>query len=230
VNGVWLRRCFQIGCGILSNPSCRSFHDGHKVADTRFGSRVLDGHRLRPSQRQSPADAPAGTRVRLGDDVLAAPARLATGGRFALLDWLARSEWTLTCGHSKGVLVIFFLMSKGRGAARKKSEVLQGTLDLMILKTLQGMGPLHGFGIARRLEQLSEEVLRLNEGTVYTSLLRLQQEGWIVAEWGASENNRKAKFYSITKSGLKQLAKETEDWERISAVIGRVLRLASEKP
>ena len=149
---------------------------------------------------------------------------------FALLDWLARSEWTLTYGHSKGVLVIFFLMSKGRGAARKKSEVLQGTLDLMILKTLQGMGPLHGFGIARRLEQLSEEVLRLNEGTVYTSLLRLQQEGWIVAEWGASENNRKAKFYSITKSGLKQLAKETEDWERISAVIGRVLRLASEKP
>lgn len=120
-------------------------------------------------------------------------------------------------------------MSKGRVDARKKSEVLQGTLDLMILKTLQGMGPLHGFGIARRLEQLSEEVLRLNEGTVYTSLLRLQQEGWIVAEWGASENNRKAKFYAITKSGLKQLAKETEDWERISAVIGRVLRLASEK-
>jgi len=136
----------------------------------------------------------------------------------------------LTYGYSKGVLVIFFLMSKGRVDARKKSEVLQGTLDLMILKTLQGMGPLHGFGIARRLEQLSEEVLRLNEGTVYTSLLRLQQEGWIVAEWGASENNRKAKFYSITKSGLKQLAKETEDWERISAVIGRVLRLASEKP
>jgi len=121
-------------------------------------------------------------------------------------------------------------MSKGRVVAPKKSEVLQGTLDLMILKTLQGMGPLHGFGIARRLEQLSEEVLRLNEGTVYTSLLRLQQEGWIVAEWGASENNRKAKFYSITKSGRRQLAKETEDWERFSAVIGRVLRLASEKP
>ena len=120
-------------------------------------------------------------------------------------------------------------MSKGRVDARKKSEVLQGTLDLMILKTLQGMGPLHGFGIARRLEQLSEEVLRLNEGTVYTSLLRLQQEGWIVAEWGASENNRKAKFYSITKSGLKQLAKETEDWERIAGVIGRVLRLEGQR-
>jgi transcriptional regulator len=121
-------------------------------------------------------------------------------------------------------------MSKGKGDARKKSDVLQGTLDLMILKTLQGMGPMHGFGIARRLEQVSEDVLRLNEGTVYTSLLRLQQEGWIVAEWGTSENNRKAKFYSMTKRGLKQLAKETEDWERISGVIGRVLRLASEKP
>src|SRR5512133_3768218 len=116
-------------------------------------------------------------------------------------------------------------MSKGRVDGRRKSEVLQGTLDLMILKTLQGMGPLHGFGIARRLEQLSQEVLQLNEGTVYTSLLRLQQEGWIAAEWGSSENNRKAKFYSITKRGVKQLAKETDDWERISAVIGRVLRL-----
>src|SRR6266567_2309348 len=105
----------------------------------------------------------------------------------------------------------------------KKSEVLQGTLDLMILKTLHALGSLHGFGIARRIEQLSEEVLTLNEGTVYTSLLRLQQQGWIVADWGTSENNRKAKFYSITKRGLKQLAKETENWERISGVIGRVL-------
>jgi PadR family transcriptional regulator PadR len=121
-------------------------------------------------------------------------------------------------------------MSIGKGGVRKKSEVLQGTLDLMILKTLQAMGPLHGFGIARRLEQLSEEVLQLNEGTVYTSLLRLQQEKWIAAAWGASENNRKAKFYSITKSGLKQLTKETEDWERISAVIAQVLRLEGQKP
>src|SRR6185369_17830529 len=124
---------------------------------------------------------------------------------------------------------ILFAMTKGKVEINKKSEVLQGTLDLMILKTLQGMGPLHGCGIARRLEQLSEGVLRLNEGTVYTSLLRLQQEGWIVGEWGASENNRKAKFYSITKSGRKQLAKETEDWERISGVIGRVLRLEGQK-
>jgi len=105
----------------------------------------------------------------------------------------------------------------------EKSEVLQGTLDLMILKTLHAMGPQHGFGIARRIEQLSEDVLTLNEGTVYTSLLRLQQQGWIVAEWGASENNRKAKFYSITKRGLKQLTIETENWVRISGVIGRVL-------
>lgn len=105
----------------------------------------------------------------------------------------------------------------------EKSEVLQGTLDLMILKTLYALGSLHGFGIARRIEQLSEGVLTLNEGTVYTSLLRLQQQGWIASEWGTSENNRKAKFYSITKRGLKQLAIETENWERISGVIGRVL-------
>src|SRR5580692_13104800 len=102
-----------------------------------------------------------------------------------------------------------------------KSEVLQGTLDLMILKTLYALGPLHGFGIARRIEQISEQVLTLNEGTVYTSLLRLQQQGWIASEWGTSENNRKARFYSITKLGLKQLTRETENWETISAVIGR---------
>lgn len=107
----------------------------------------------------------------------------------------------------------------------EKSEVLQGTLDLMILKTLHALGPLHGFGIARRIEQISEDVLTLNEGTVYTSLLRLQQRGWIVAKWGVSENNRKARFYSITRSGLKQLAVEAENWERISGVIARVLRL-----
>jgi len=116
-------------------------------------------------------------------------------------------------------------MPKGKAVNPKKSELLQGTLDLMILKTLQALGPLHGFGIARRLEQVSEEVLQLNEGTVYTSLLRLQQNEWITADWGKSANHRKAKFYSITKRGLKQLSKETEGWERISGVIGRVLRL-----
>ena len=107
----------------------------------------------------------------------------------------------------------------------KKSDVLQGTLDLMVLKTLDAMGPLHGFGIARRIEQLSEDVLQLNEGTVYTSLLRLQQQGWIKSQWGTSDNNRKARYYSITRLGKKQLNLETENWERISGVIGRVLRL-----
>src|ERR1700704_5745825 len=111
----------------------------------------------------------------------------------------------------------------------KRSEVLQGTLDLMILKTLHALGPQHGFGIARRIEQVSRDVLQLNEGTVYTSLLRLLQQGWIAAKWGTSDNNRKAKFYSITKSGLKQLAREAADWEQISGVIGRVLRLEGQK-
>jgi PadR family transcriptional regulator, regulatory protein PadR len=110
-----------------------------------------------------------------------------------------------------------------------KSEVLQGTLDLMILKTLRALGPQHGFGIARRIEQVSEDVLSLNEGTVYSSLLRLQQQGWIVAKWGVSESNRKARYYSITKTGLKQLAIETENWERISGVIARILKLQGEQ-
>jgi len=112
---------------------------------------------------------------------------------------------------------------------RKRSEVLQGTLDLMILKSLHALGPLHGFGIARRLEQVSRDVLQLNEGTVYTSLLRLQQQGWIAAEWGTSDNNRRAKFYAITRRGQKQLEVETENWERIAEVIGRVLRLEEER-
>lgn len=120
-------------------------------------------------------------------------------------------------------------MAKGNASEPKRSEVLQGTLDLMILKTLETMGKQHGYGIARRIEQVSEDVLQLNEGTVYTSLLRLQQQGWISSEWGASENNRKAKFYSITKAGRKQLREETENWERIAGVIGRVLRVAPER-
>jgi PadR family transcriptional regulator PadR len=120
---------------------------------------------------------------------------------------------------------IFFGMSNGKNTNPEKSEVLQGTLDLMVLKVLDALGPLHGYGIARRIEQVSEQVLQLNEGTVYTSLLRLQQRGWIASDWGTSENNRKAKYYSITKSGRKQLARETENWERIAGVIGRLLRL-----
>ena len=102
--------------------------------------------------------------------------------------------------------------------------ILQGTLDLMVLKTLETMGPLHGYGIARRIEQISQDALQLNQGTIYPSLLRLLQKRWISAEWGTSENNRKAKFYTITKAGRKQLAHEARSWERISGVIGRVLR------
>ena len=107
-----------------------------------------------------------------------------------------------------------------------KSDILQGTLDLMVLKTLDAMGPLHGYGIARRIEQLSQDLLQINQGTIYASLVRLLQRGWIGSEWGASENNRKAKFYSITKSGRKELAAQTQDWERFSGIVGRVLQLA----
>lgn len=106
-----------------------------------------------------------------------------------------------------------------------KSEVLQGTLDLMVLKTLYVMGPQHGFGIARRIEQVSDGVLDLNEGTVYTALLRLQQQGWITSKWGTSENNRRARFYSITKQGVKQLDREAENWQRVAGVIERMLKL-----
>jgi PadR family transcriptional regulator, regulatory protein PadR len=104
-----------------------------------------------------------------------------------------------------------------------KADVLQGTLDLMVLKTLHALGPLHGYGIARRIEQVSENLLQLNQGTLYPALLRLQQKKWITARWGVSENNRKAKFYSITATGEKQLAREAENWERIAAVMSRLL-------
>jgi transcriptional regulator len=112
--------------------------------------------------------------------------------------------------------------------AQARAEVLQGTLDLMVLKTLDVMGALHGYGIARRIEQVSENALQLNEGTVYASLLRLQQKGWISAKWGASGNNRKAKFYEITRSGRKQLRQEVASWDRIAGVVGRVLDMEVE--
>ena len=109
-----------------------------------------------------------------------------------------------------------------------KSDILQGTLDLMVLQTLEAMGPQHGYGIARRIEQVSEDVLQLNQGTIYASLLRLQQRRWIAASWGLSDNNRKAKFYAITRAGRKQLVAATENWERIAGVMGRLLRLAGQ--
>ena len=116
----------------------------------------------------------------------------------------------------------------GEGKANR-SAILQGTLDLMVLTTLEGMGPMHGYGIARRLEQVSEDALLVNQGTIYLCLIRLVQKKWIAARWGTSENNRKAKFYSITPAGRKQLSAETDSWERLSGVIGRLLRLANER-
>lgn len=107
--------------------------------------------------------------------------------------------------------------------AESKSDVLQGTLDLMVLKTLESMGPLHGYGIARRIEQVSNATLSLNQGTIYPALLRLQQRGWIKAEWGTSENNRRAKYYSLSRLGKKQIEAATENWERIAATMARFL-------
>jgi PadR family transcriptional regulator PadR len=108
--------------------------------------------------------------------------------------------------------------------SRSKTDVLQGTLDLMVLKTLDTMGPMHGFGIARRIEQISDNLLAMNQGTLYPALLRLEQRGWIRSEWGASENNRRARFYSLTRAGRTQLARETESWERMAAVMARLLQ------
>lgn len=105
-----------------------------------------------------------------------------------------------------------------------KSEILQGTLDLMILQSLNSMGPLHGWGIARRLEQISEDLLFLNQGTIYPALVRLEQRGWIKSEWGVSENNRRAKFFEITRSGRRQLAKEADNWRRIAGIMSRLLQ------
>ena len=106
-----------------------------------------------------------------------------------------------------------------------KADVLQGTLILLVLRTLDALGPLHGYGIARRIEQISRDLLRLNQGTLYPALLRMEQEGWIKATWGASEHNRKAKFYVITASGRRRLAKETQEWRRMSSTIERFLGL-----
>ena len=104
-----------------------------------------------------------------------------------------------------------------------KADVLQGTLILLVLRTLETLGPLHGYGIARRIEQISEDVLQLNQGSLYPALLRMEQEEWISSTWGASEKNRKAKFYAITPAGREQLAKETDDWRRMSSTIERFL-------
>ena len=105
-----------------------------------------------------------------------------------------------------------------------RSPILQGTLDLMVLKTLEQLGPMHGYGIARRIEQIGREAVLVNQGTIYLCLVRLVQKKWISASWGTSDNNRRAKFYAITRAGRRQLKTETENWERIAGLIGRVLR------
>jgi PadR family transcriptional regulator PadR len=112
----------------------------------------------------------------------------------------------------------------------EKADVLQGTLILLVLRTLEALGPLHGYGIARRIEQISRDVLQLNQGTLYPALLRMEQEGWISAEWGASEKNRKARFYSITPAGRKRLVRETDDWRRMSSTIERFLGFDARSP
>ena len=116
----------------------------------------------------------------------------------------------------------------GPTKAAIKLDLLQGTLDLMVLQTLAVLGPQHGYGIARRIEQVSGDAVLLNQGTIYASLVRLQQHGWIDAAWGTSDNNRKAKYYSITESGRKQLVKDAEYWQRLSDVMGRVLAMPAE--
>ena len=105
-----------------------------------------------------------------------------------------------------------------------KDDILRGTLDLLVLKTLETLGPLHGYGIARRIEQVSENLLHLNQGTLYPALLRLEQRGWISSKWGTSDNNRRARYYSLTRSGKKQLAREAESWERMAGMIARLLQ------
>lgn len=105
----------------------------------------------------------------------------------------------------------------------EKSDVLQGTLDLMVLKTLESLGSLHGYGIARRIEQVSGDTLSLNQGTIYPALLRLEQRGWVKSEWGVSETGRRAKFYLLTRSGRRQIEQEIQNWERISATMARFL-------
>jgi PadR family transcriptional regulator PadR len=119
-------------------------------------------------------------------------------------------------------------VAKGESRAQAKVDVLQGTLDLMVLQTLDSMGPLHGYGIARRIEQISDEMLKLNEGTVYASLMRLRHRRWISATWGSSENNRRARFYAITRAGRLQLATATKNWERMAGVMARLLRSATQ--
>ena len=120
------------------------------------------------------------------------------------------------------------MVNSALSSSKERLQILQGTLDLMVLKALDALGPLHGYAVARRIEQISDDLLQLNEGTVYASLLRLVQNGWVRSDWGASENNRKAKFYALTRKGQKRLQVETKNWEGISGVIEKLLRMQSQ--
>jgi PadR family transcriptional regulator, regulatory protein PadR len=139
-----------------------------------------------------------------------------------------RAARKFTCCFPKGSVASFLLETKMAGAMKQKTEVQQGTLALMVLKTLDVLGSLHGYGIARRIEQISGDLLAVNQGTLYPVLLKLEQEGAIASEWGASENNRRARFYRLTKEGRKQLQEETQDWEQTAAIIGRFFEAKAE--
>ena len=127
---------------------------------------------------------------------------------------------------AKVAVVTSYAMAKGQPNAETRVELLQGTLDLMVLQPLESMGPQHGYGIARRIEQVSDDLLTLNEGTVYAALMRLRQQRWISASWGTSENNRRAKFYELTPEGERQLAIEDEKWSRLTEAVQQVMRFA----
>jgi len=133
-----------------------------------------------------------------------------------------------SCCFPKGSVGCFLLETKTAGFMKQKTDVLQGTLALMVLKTLDVLGTQHGYGIARRIEQISGDVLAVNQGTLYPVLLKLEQEGSIASEWGASENNRRARFYRLTEAGRKQLKVETKDWEQTAAIIGRFFEVKAE--
>ncbi len=139
----------------------------------------------------------------------------------------AGSRGLLFTSHRCCDRLLYITNRRGLGGAEIGD--LQGTLDLMVLQTLEAMGPLHGYGIARRIEQISREALQVNQGTIYLCLVRLVQKKWIKAEWGTSENNRRARFYSISKAGRRQLIAETENWQRVSETIGRLLQLSGAK-
>jgi PadR family transcriptional regulator, regulatory protein PadR len=132
------------------------------------------------------------------------------------VDIQQETQYTLVDSQKEGLL------------GESKTDILQGTLDLLVLKTLDAMGPMHGWAIAKRIEQVSDDALAVNQGTLYPALLRLQQKGWISAKWGTSDNNRRAKFYSLTRKGQKQVAQEERNWEQMVSIVGRVLRSAED--